>query len=542
MDRKITAAGALCAATAFALTACGGGIGSTSTTSAGASSGSTSSASVPQIPGLPTSAVDIMNSPPYANSTWAIKVTDAASGEALVDYNASALVEPASVTKTFSVGAGWLKFGPDSRITTPVVHTGTVDAGTLTGDLVLVAKGDILMGGQTGSDGRVVFTDLDHNDANDIPGATIADNNPLAGLDALAAQVKAAGISTVSGQVVIDDRLFTTQDLGHNGPVSPIVINNNLVDVVSTPGAAAGQPVTTSKVRPQLSTWQVDNQVVTAAAGAEPKVEVTSEKPGVITLRGSIPADGGPVVSVYAMPDPATFARTAFVEALLRAGVAVAASPADVNAAAAAGLPAESAVAQLPQVASLAGLSYEQNATYILKVSYNRGAQTQICLLAVAAGSKDCDAGLAQLATILPQVSVDPKQVALVDGSGLPGNYITPTASAQLMAGFNARPEAARWQSTLPTMGKDGSIATVQRDSPAAGHVFAKTGTLGAADLVNDRLRLETKALGGYIDAQSGRRLAVSIIVNQAMFDDIQGVFAANEDLGKIATAIYEKY
>ena len=91
-----------------------------------------------------------MNSPPYANSTWAIKVTDAASGEALVDYNASALVEPASVTKTFSVGAGWLKFGPDSRITTLVVHTGTVDAGTLTGDLVLVAKGDILMGGQTG--------------------------------------------------------------------------------------------------------------------------------------------------------------------------------------------------------------------------------------------------------------------------------------------------------------------------------------------------------------------------------------------------------
>ena len=72
--------------------------------------------------------------------------------------------------------------------------------------------------------------------------------------------------------------------------------------------------------------------------------------------------------------------------------------------------------------------------------------------------------------------------------------------------------------------------------------MFAKTGTLGDADLVNERLRLETKALGGYIDAQSGRRLAVSIIVNQAMFDDIQGVFAANEDLGKIATAIYQKY
>ena len=63
-----------------------------------------------------------------------------------------------------------------------------------------------------------------------------------------------------------------------------------------------------------------------------------------------------------------------------------------------------------------------------------------------------------------------------------------------------------------------------------------------AGDLLNQRLRVETKALGGYIDAQSGRKLAIAIIVNQAMFDDLQGVFAANEDLGKIATSLYEAY
>ena len=36
----------------------------------------------------------------------------------------------------------------------------------------------------------------------------------------------------------------------------------------------------------------------------------------------------------------------------------------------------------------------------MLKVSYNRGAQTTICLLAVAAGSTDCDDGLAKAAAI----------------------------------------------------------------------------------------------------------------------------------------------
>jgi D-alanyl-D-alanine carboxypeptidase/D-alanyl-D-alanine-endopeptidase (penicillin-binding protein 4) len=160
------------------------------------------------IPGLPDSAVEIIESAPYTNGIWGIHVTDAESGEVLVDYNSATLLEPASVTKTYSVGAVWLKFGPDSTITTPVVRDGEVDGGSLDGDLVLVAKGDILMGGQTGPDGQVVFTDMDHNDANLLPGATITDNNPLAGLDDLAAQVKASGIDRIDGDVIIDDRLW----------------------------------------------------------------------------------------------------------------------------------------------------------------------------------------------------------------------------------------------------------------------------------------------------------------------------------------------
>ncbi|HNE89599.1 MAG TPA: D-alanyl-D-alanine carboxypeptidase, partial [Actinomycetota bacterium] len=142
----------------------------------------------------------------------------------------------------------------------------------------------------------------------------------------------------------------------------------------------------------------------------------------------------------------------------------------------------------------------------------------------------------------LSEAGVDPKQASLVDGSGLPGNFVTPASVTQLMQVFNARPDAQQWQEAMPIMGVDGSVAEVQKDSPAAGKVFAKTGTLGAGDLLNQRLRVETKALGGYIEAQSGRKLAIAIIVNQAMFDDIEGVFAANEDLGKIATSLYEAY
>ena len=504
-----------------------------------ASEPSPDSSTIGSIPGMSQSAIDVMNSAPYSGSTWAIQVSDAKTGESLVSYNSTRLLEPASVTKTYSVGSAWLKFGPDSRIVTPVVRAGKISGKTLKGNLILVAKGDITMGGQTGPDGKIVFTDLDHNDANAIPGATIADNDPLAGLDDLAEQVKKSGISEVDGQVIIDDRLFVTQDLGEeDGPVSPIVINNNLIDFVTTP-TTPGQ-LAKVEIRPEVAPWRLVNRVKTLAAGGDSEIAIDSPRDGVVRLRGTIAADSDPVLKVWHFDDPAAFARTAFIEALQRDGVSVTASATGDNPAAL--LPSEEAIGDRPEVAKLKGLTFEQNATYILKVSYNRGAQTQVCLLAVSVDSKNCDAGFPEMARLLAAAGVDPRNASLIDGSGLPGNYVTAQSSAQLMQAFAARPDAERWQQALPIMGVDGSIATVQKDSPAKGQVFAKTGTLANADLLNDRLRLETKALGGYIIAKSGRKLAVSIIMNQAMFDDIQGVFAANEDLGKIATSIYESF
>ena len=92
----------------------------------------------------------------------------------------------------------------------------------------------------------------------------------------------------------------------------------------------------------------------------------------------------------------------------------------------------------------------------------------------------------------------------------------------------------------LPILGVDGSLALVSQGGPAAGKVAAKTGTLFGVDLFNERYRIATKALGGYIDAKSGRRLAFAIISTDSVFPDIQGVFAANDDVGDVATAIQQ--
>jgi D-alanyl-D-alanine carboxypeptidase/D-alanyl-D-alanine-endopeptidase (penicillin-binding protein 4) len=502
----------------------------------GASAPSAAAATEP-VPGLDPAALAVMNQPAYANAQWFISVQDLVTGQPLLSLNPRALVEPGSVVKTYSMGAGWLQFGPDHRVVTPVKRRGSLVRGRLNGDLILVGKGDMTMGGRTKPNGDVDYTNLDHNDANALPGATLTPENPLAGLNRLARQVRAAGVRRVSGNVVVDDRLFRTFRL-ENGPVTPIVINNNLIDFTSTP-TRPGRPASVV-MRPKVAPWKVTSRVKTVPAGRPTDITVSSPSHGRVVLSGTIAADSDAALNTYAFSDPARFARTAFIEALRRAGVAVTTNAVATNPARR--LPARRAVTALPTVARLRSLSLAQEATYVLKVSYNRGAQTMICRLAVAAGSTRCNDGLPKAQQIWRKAGLDTDGAVLIDGSGLRGNLVTTDNQVQLQRIMAGRPDADAWRATLPIIGVDGSLAGVQPGGPATGRIFAKTGTLASRDLLNRRIPFPAKALGGYMDAKSGRRLAFAIVASNSVFTSINGAFAANDDVGKVATIIQESY
>lgn len=491
------------------------------------------------VPGLPDAALDVMNQPQFAAGRWLISVEDLDTGETLIDLDGDKLAEPGSFVKTYSAGAAWVKWGPDHTITTPVKQSGTVTEGTLAGDLVLVGQGDLTMGGRTKADGTVDFTNLDHNDANPLPGATLTPEDPLTGLDDLAAQVRASGITAVSGDVVVDDRLFVGTLAGK--PVTPIVINQNILDILVTPGTA-GQPATAA-LTPAVAPWTLDNQVRTVAPGEDAELDdptISPDDPHTIVIGGTVTAGSDAALKVYEIDDPATFARTAFIEALARAGVTVSADPVKTNPE---GSLADSAtVAALPTVAELESLPLSEEVTYVMKISYNRGAQTLICRLAADAGQTDCNKGMAVAQEIWADAGLDTLGASLIDGSGLDGNFITPKNAVQVQAIMAERPDAESWRATMPILGVDGSLADVQADSPAAGKVFAKTGTLVGGDAFNGRLRLGTKTLGGVMDTESGRHLAFTIIVNQGYYSGIDGVFEANDDVGKVAALIQQAY
>ena len=488
--------------------------------------------------GLPDAALEVMNEPQYANARWLISVSDLDTGEVLIDLDGDKMTEPASFVKSYSVGAAWLNWGSDHQIVTPVKSTGEVTGTTLEGDLVLVGKGDFTLGGRTKPDGTVDFANLDHNDANPLPGATLTPEDPLAGIDDLAAQVKASGIDTVTGDVIVDDRLFQGELAGE--PITPIVVNQNLIDVLVTPGAV-GEPATV-EMTPAVAPWHIVGEVETVAAGKDASITdpASSQQHGEITIGGTIAADSDPVLKVFALEDPASFARTAFIEALGRAGVTVSSDPVATNSTAA--LADKDAVDALPSVAEFDSLPLAEQAKYVMKISYNRGAQAYVCLLAVEAGVDDCSTGISEVGRIWTEAGLDIKGASLIDGSGLNGNFVTPDNGVALQTIMAERPDAEQWKATMPILGVDGSLAEVQADSPAAGHVFAKTGTLMGGDDLNGRFRLNTKALGGVMETESGRNLAFVVIMNQGFTSDIAGVFQANDDVGAVVASIQQHY
>ena len=274
----------------------------------------------------------IIDAPEFQHAHWGLLVVDMESGDTLYERSADRLFAPASTTKLFSVAAALDELGADYRFETPVYADGHVDSdGRLHGNLVLVASGDLTMGGRTDEVGHIAFVDSDHTYANFSRSAEITRPDPLAGLNELARQVAASGIKHVGGDVLVDDRLFDTAQGTGSGPgrITPIMINDNLIDVRILPTT----PDHPAKVewRPQTQAVRIDVQVETVRAEDETRVEIESPIKDVVIVHGQIAAEAKPLVRIHEVADAASFARSLLIDALRRAGVEVQASPLESN-------------------------------------------------------------------------------------------------------------------------------------------------------------------------------------------------------------------
>ncbi len=524
--------------------------------SAVSAAGATGSA--PSRTAVPSDIQAVFQKPAYAKGVWGLRVLD---GEnVLLDFNSQRHFYIGSVRKVFSVGQLLNAVGPNHTYDTPVYRSGTIDAnGVLHGNLIVVASGDLTMGGRTNPDGTIAVSDWDHNEADSLGNAVLTKPNPLAGYAKLARAVRSAGIKRVSGNVVIDDRLFAPFFFRDQFYVRPIFVNDDVVDLSMVPGSSAGALVNVS-TRPVSAALDVVNQLRAGAAGSKDTLKIEPELPQCIgkrgctaTISGSLPSDFKPpltgqpaLVQTIRIVQPSNYARTVFIEELRNAGVTVAAP--DVGGNPVALLPPKNSYRLSDKVATLTGMRYGQDAKFVLKISYNIGADTSLVLLGVKNRAPSMSAALAyERDDLRAHWGIAADQYHFIDGSGGGETTATNTAVTRMLEELAKSPAHRAFVDALPILGVDGSLGFVKNFKSdaslagAAGNVHAKTGTYVGASATGGT-ELKGQALGGYITTKRGRHLTFQLVVNNIPMSGINDLIGVFQDQGTIAASLWRDY
>lgn len=485
---------------------------------------------------LPLDMQKIMNQPKYTHAVWGIYVKDLQTGDVLYDLNSNAMFSPASTSKLFSVAALLEAYGDDYRFKTPVYVTGPIQDGQVQGNLVLVAQGDLTMGGRQSNANTIAFTKMDHINANEVPGTILTPENPLHAFDELAKQVAQKGVKEITGDVVIDDTLFeSTQKRGMM--ISPIMVNENLIDIVVNP-SEVGEPAKLSW-RPQVPSYTVENRVKTVEKNGQLVLEVSANETGrKIVIKGTIPIGQQNIVRTSNILHPSEFAREAFIQALQKEGIKIHFS-------------IDKSVQQTPlkpykdqqEVAQWTSPPLSEYAKLILKVSHNLGANLIPLLLAVKNGKKTFDEGMFLLGDFLiEKVKLSPDSFVFIDAAGGNENRLTPQGEITLLEYMHKKSSTQflRFFDALPILGIDGSLEDFAKHTQAVGKVRAKPGTGVSFNLSTHKFFLITQALSGYIEGKNGHLLAYMVVINNGSMPTIDDIFPIFEDVSLLSSLIYD--
>jgi len=484
----------------------------------------------------------ILARPEFKHATFGIEFYSLDTGKPVYTLNADKLFVPGSTTKLVTMGSALQLLGADHRFHTRVYRTGDIDAGTLRGDLVLVASGDTNLSGRLRPGDTMAFENVDHTyggaDSHGLEG------DPLRVVRELAAVVAARGIKRIDGRVIVDISLFPEgqREGGTRFVISPIVINDNAIDLVIAPGSAEGAPARLT-ISPETAYARFVNRITTAKAGAGDAVRVASDVTNgdgthVVTYAGTVAADSRPTLTGYRVPQPSRFAEIAFAEALHERGIVAAARE----------------IEDRPDVTKLStsyttdhvvaehvSPPFAEEVKVTLKVSHNLHASATPFLLGALVGRKgDAETGFDEIRKFLETTGADMSGASQSDGAGADAHF-TPDFMVHYLAFMAKQPTAKIFHDALPILGTDGTLWNIQTKSAAVGHLHAKTGTFSAGDLLHKGVIVTGKGLAGYMTTADGKRLAFAIYANNVLMKDSALVTPVVGDaLAEIAAAAYD--
>jgi D-alanyl-D-alanine carboxypeptidase/D-alanyl-D-alanine-endopeptidase (penicillin-binding protein 4) len=455
---------------------------------------------------LQTRIAQVLDRPELAPAMVGIKVTSLETGKVLFEENGSKLLRPASNMKLYTVAAALDRLSPDYRFVTSVYAAASPDAaGILHGDLTIYGRGDPSIAAR--------FNSGDY----------------FKGINDLAAQIAAAGVKRVEGDLVGDETYFTGPQYGsgwnwedlqwwYGAEVSALTVNDNALDLFVKPGSAVGLPavITTGPPDPLLA---IVNHVVTGAGGSK-RVLALHRGLGTdaLEIQGSIPLDDRGYTAGVGISHPGLLFVYLLRSSLAQRGVAFTGKSRTIPAPAYSNGSTTSRPSGPIEIARMQSPPLSLIAAQTLKPSQN--LYTELILRTLgrvvppSPGSPDTrrtseEAGLEIVKTFLREAGVNSSGLTLNDGSGLSRNdMITAEASVQLLTYMSRHRYASVFRAALPIAGVDGTLRNRMRGTPAENNVRAKTGSLSSAS-----------SLAGYLTTAGGESLVFSIMVNNYPVD-----------------------
>jgi D-alanyl-D-alanine carboxypeptidase/D-alanyl-D-alanine-endopeptidase (penicillin-binding protein 4) len=427
----------------------------------------------------------IFSAPPLARALMGVHIVSLADGRVLYARDADKRVVPASNMKLVTVAVAAERLGWDFTFRTRLEAAGAIDQGTLAGDLIVTGDGDPTITAQ-GGDLAPLF--LEWADA-----------------------AWQAGIRRVAGRIVGDDNALDDLGLGagwawdyleagYAAPSGALTYNENTIRIAITPGASAGATARLGVV-PAGHGLDIVNEISTGAPGAPADLSLLRAPGSVqLTMRGTVPASGAPVIRTAAVPDPTRYFVEAFRLALAVRGITVTGGAWDLDdlvtpPATTRRLLAERESAPLSSVAA-----------HTLKVSQNLYGDTLLKVLGrTPAQPGSAAAGRQIVARTLAGWGVAPETIVMLDGSGLSRyNYVTADAlTAMLVHIWRDDRLRGPFVAALPVGAHDGTLESRMKNGLLARRVQAKTGTIS-----------NVRALSGYVETLDGEKLAFSMIAN----------------------------
>jgi D-alanyl-D-alanine carboxypeptidase/D-alanyl-D-alanine-endopeptidase (penicillin-binding protein 4) len=379
---------------------------------------------------------------------------------------------PASNAKLFTTALALEKLGPNFTFVTPLLTDGRIEGERLNGNLYLKGSGD---------------PSLTKERLRDLAKALVA-----------------KGVKSVNGDIVVDVSAFSDNrwgtgwswdylHYGYAAEVWAIALDRNSVTLQVSPATKEEHPAQIDLI-PTTDWLTIDNRIVTVKSG-EPQWSIWRDPwERVIHLWGRISLSASSETVRVSVPSVPHYVGEIFRATLKEMGIAVEGSV---------------RVGQTPSNALVIAESQspplKEIVRWLNKVSDNLYAE--MLLRAVALKEQGQDSVLTAMQVLRQQLinwGIDSDDVQLFDGSGLSRlNTVTPRAIVKLLQVARTRPWFDAFKESLPIAGKDGTLRTRFRNTPAEGRVFAKTGYIASV-----------VTLSGYIQRADGSKWVFSILVN----------------------------